>query len=567
MAQIPDTDVAIVVGGVGGIYAGWRLLTADRGNSKVAPWAKARGGNLKVSLYEGSDRIGVRILSARSPSMPETTVEIGGMRYVTAQKLMTNLVENILKLPFHKQKVDVDNNIAFLRGRLLRQNQLGDPDVLPYFFDPSESAWLAAHNMPHSGQSPAALIGRVLTQYMPDLNAHLNDGTLRAYLETIKIDGEPLWKHGFWNLLARKMSVDGHEAAETLVGYDCLGGNYNALDTTAEVYDFTPNAEFRMVDAGYEIVPWLLQDKFCEEGGELYLNHWLDGFRELMLDDGSKGVELTIRGGATVSAREIILAMPRRSIELLRPEGEVLDPANTDFRYSLASVSGVPLYKLFLLYKECWWQDAGVSAGRSLTDLPLRQCYYWPSGKGGVSVPGRGDPGMLMAYDDQQSVGFWAGLDTRGHAQKAGMPIGVTHPKQDVPLFNRAAAVSATGEDPFAARMASNWQHHSATPQMVAEMHRQLMAMHGVDSAPPPIDAAYMDWSQDPYGGGVHLWNTGYNSAEMLHHMPQPVADFPCYICGEAYSTNQTWAEGALQTAELVLNRLGIAGITLDETR
>jgi hypothetical protein len=41
--------------------------------------------------------------------------------------------------------------------------------------------------------------------------------------------------------------------------------------------------------------------------------------------------------------------------------------------------------------------------------------------------------------------------------------------------------------------------------------------------------------------------------------MTQPVADFPCYICGEAYSTNQTWVEGALQTAEIVLKHLGLA--------
>jgi hypothetical protein len=67
-----------------------------------------------------------------------------------------------------------------------------------------------------------------------------------------------------------------------------------------------------------------------------------------------------------------------------------------------------------------------------------------------------------------------------------------------------------------------------------------------------------MDWSVDPYGGGVHFWNRGYKSWEIVDQMTQPVADFPCYICGEAYSTNQTWVEGALQTAEIVLHRLGL---------
>jgi len=82
-----------------------------------------------------------------------------------------------------------------------------------------------------------------------------------------------------------------------------------------------------------------------------------------------------------------------------------------------------------------------------------------------------------------------------------------------------------------------------------------LMAMHNVQYAPDPVEAAYADWSDEPYGGAVHLWNRGYKSWELVDEITQPVRDFPCYICGEAFSTNQTWAEGALQTAEIVLQK------------
>ena len=34
---------------------------------------------------------------------------------------------------------------------------------------------------------------------------------------------------------------------------------------------------------------------------------------------------------------------------------------------------------------------------------------------------------------------------------------------------------------------------------MVMEMHRQIARMHDVQDAPAPFDAAYMDWSVDPY--------------------------------------------------------------------
>ena len=421
---------------------------------------------------------------------------------------------------------------------------------MPYWLDPGELAWLAAR----TGQSPQALIPRALIQLMPEIPAQLAAGTLRTYLECVKIDDQPLWQHGLWNLIAKGVSPDGYNAARATVGYDCLGGNTNALDLICEFFDFTPGVEFRMVNAGYETVPWQLQRRFEAAGGSVQMETWLEGFSGVTFADGSNGVELRFLGGEKRTARAIVLGMPRRAIELLKADGEVLGDAK--FRNDLASVSGIPLFKAFLLYPQSWWQTAGVSGGRSLTDLPLRQCYYWPVGPDGLGTPKPTDPGMVMAYDDLQSVDFWRALDPRERTPAAGSAPAANHH----PLFRRMATLDGGPvEDPYAVRLLDNWRNHTANAPMVAELHRQLLQMHGIDNAPEPIDAAYMDWSRDPYGGGVHLWNVNYHSKEMLPRMTQPVDGFPCYLCGEAYSTNQTWAEGALQTAEIVLQqRLGL---------
>src|SRR5258706_4027330 len=555
MQELPDVDIAVVGGGIGGIYAGWRLMPSPRGAGLAANWAKARG-TLKVALFEGSDRIGGRLLSARSPLMPDTTAEIGGSACVSpAIKRVKGVVANVLRPPTHRQAVAISSNIAFLRGRLLRNTALGNPTALPYWFDPDEAAWLAARE----SSNPAMLIARELIRLMRKIPEKLKSGQLRPYLETIEIDGLPLWRHAFWNLLAKHISPDGYNAARATIGYDCLGGNTNALDLITEFFDFTPEVQYLMVNQGYEAVPWQLQQKFLEAGGEITVERWLDGFVGFKLADGSQGVQLNFRdGGRPLSARAIVLAMPRRAIELLQPEGEILGSANTKFRHDLAAVSGIPLFKLFLLYSESWWQEAGVSRGRSVTDMPLRQCYYWPVGPKGDGVPKRGERSLVMAYDDLLNVDFWAALDTRSEVHKAGLQLGA-HVPHALPMFGRAAIPdSPPPPDPFSARLRANWEMHKATKPMVQELHRQLLQMHGIDSAPEPIDAAYMDWSRDPYGGGVHLWNVNYNSEEMLTRMTQPVEEFPCYICGEAYSTNQTWAEGALETADIVLHRLGL---------
>lgn len=58
--------------------------------------------------------------------------------------------------------------------------------------------------------------------------------------------------------------------------------------------------------------------------------------------------------------------------------------------------------------------------------------------------------------------------------------------------------------------------------------------------------------------GGWNSWNIGVKSWKVKEAITQPIGDYPLYICGEAYSDAQGWVEGALQTADLVLGRLGL---------
>jgi hypothetical protein len=309
------------------------------------------------------------------------------------------------------------------------------------------------------------------------------------------------------------------------------------------VFDFSPDEQFYLLNGGYDLVPWTLQQQFQSMGGEVVQGAWLKSFDKSAGEGSHAGVTLKFGGGRDpVTARAIILAMPRRSLEMLTPTGPVLDPAQAPHVANLLqSVEPVPLYKIFLAYSHPWWQSAGVQQGRSLTDIPLRQCYYWPTNTGSGPTPNTN--GLIMAYNDQLSVDFWAGLTAPGG--KA--PVR--------PYAGKQTATPGDGASAFDKRLLQNWEEHPAPHEMVMEMHRQLKRMHGVQYAPKPTDAAFMDWSADPFGGGVHFWNRGYKSWEVLQQMTQPVPDFPCYICGEAYSTVQTWAEGALQTAEIVLQK------------
>lgn len=528
LCDAPDFDVAVVGAGIGGVYTAWRL-------------AEARESN-RVVLIESSDRIGGRLLSARPPSMPHTTCEVGGMRYVSTQPLVKNLVEKKLRLHHKEQTVDVPSNLAFLRGRHLRVGDIPHSADLPYNLEPAEAQWLAKN-------SPGALIGWAINQVLPETR-RLTGEPLHRYLRTATVDGVPLYEHGFWNLLARTLSREAYDLAKATIGYDTLGSNANAVDLAGEYFNFAPDVKYYLLKGGYEILPWTLAQQFENAGGELRLDTKLSHFDEVRFADGSTGVRLYLDGGEPVTARAIVLGLPPRSIQLLAQRGPLLDPARApQFRNLLASVKPISLYKLFMVYEYPWWEARGVSQGRSITDTAVRQCYYWAEESKQPGADPNNTHAAVMAYNDMGSSDFWAGLTHIPVFDEHHRVAGHRRP------FESRARVADDNQDEFGKRLVRNWQDHKAPANMVAEMHRQLVRMHDLRYAPEPVDAAYMEWADDPYGGGVHLWNIGYKSWELVETMVQPLPDLPAYICGEAFSTNQTWVEGALQTAELVLQK------------
>src|ERR1700729_3715446 len=78
-----NVDVAIVGGGISGLYSAWRLLTGSRG---AAP---------SVAIFESSNRFGGRIYSAPPDGMPPVPAELGAMRIVTWQAFVLPLTHEL----------------------------------------------------------------------------------------------------------------------------------------------------------------------------------------------------------------------------------------------------------------------------------------------------------------------------------------------------------------------------------------------------------------------------------------------------------------------------------------
>jgi monoamine oxidase len=522
-------DTAIVGGGVSGVYSAWRLQRANPG--------------ARIVVFEGGGHIGGRLLSVRPPDIPNMVAELGGMRILPAvqpriRSLLTELnhilppAEQIATYPF---PVDRDQNIAFLRGVHLRLSDFtAHPDQVPYHLSFLER-----------GGTAGSIIVNAIEQIVPGItDPSLGEAERQRLAQQASFAGRPLHEQGFWNVLMRVISNEAYQLAADAGGYNSTLTNWNAADAIPwYLSDFGINPQYLGFKNGFQEVPLRLAQLFQGAGGEIRFHARLDGFQR-----AGDAFELRVQG-KVVRARTLILAMPRRSLDLVMPGAPLL----REIQALIASVTPRPLFKLFTTYTNPWWRAAGcmtagtympVESGRTVTDLPVRQTYYWPTDSG---QPATGGPSMLMAsYDDGTNIGFWDGLRPQ---RRAAWAEGREIAEPDEPFISPRPH----GEQPGTA-----WSDYKAPRRMVAEVVRQLATIHGLSYTPEVQSAAFRDWGSDPFGGGWNSWNIGVKSWEVKPRIIKPFDDLPLYICGEAYSDAQGWVEGALQTADLMLEKLGM---------
>lgn len=533
-------DYAIVGAGVSGIYSAWRLIN-DPASSGARP---------SVALFESSERLGGRLLSVTPPGIPQARVELGGMRYIDpAHRRVAALVAH-LGLKTELLPADEPQNICYVRGRMLRRFELTDVAKLPYQLaaDLSKHALgnLTAHSVLHAlAPTIEKLIGIRISTWN-ELSTKMSGADWQTLAIKGTLDGTLLSNLPLRYLMARAL---GHEAlafVQDTGGYSSILHTWNAADGFPwNVGDYGPLVTYRHLKDGYDRLPQLMAEQFVAAGGALHMHTRLQSFTS---DSPGGLIRLTVeRDGVahTVLARRLVLAMPRRSLELLDPTGPVLGPGNAPVHELIRSVVPIPLFKLALCYARPWWEEiqpvnpgtglmAKIASGRSTTDLPLRQCYYW-----------KVDPvtrkAVVLIYDDGWDLEYWADL------RQADAP---SHPDDPDHVDDAAGA-------------ATPWSRHRAPQRLVHEAHRQLLEMHGITDpsvVPLPYSAAYRDWGEDPYGGGANFWPVGVRSYDVSRSIVQPKPPYPVYIVGDAYSHAQAWVEGALETAEDLLQRhLGLA--------
>ncbi len=519
--QSMETDVAIVGAGMGGLYSAWRL-SGDRTHAR-----KPR----HVTVFDYQNRVGGRLETIRLPDAPQLRAEVGGMRFIpnwqqhiTAVIHELGLDDAIIDFPVSDQF-----NLNYLRGEQFR-GQSFKLTTVPYRLRGSEQ-----------GNDTEGFFKLALTRLLTKakVKTPLSEITRKEWdkikqQKNFTWNDEPLADQGFWNVLYDILSTEGYKLATEGSGYNSLTSNWNAAEAAGYLgLDFV-EAQYKTLRGGYDSTAAALANKFIEQGGEIW------GYSELksIHRDGEKLRLRFLRrnpeqpqqrpGMFEVTCNQVILGLPRHALDQL--EGSSADGAFTarpgTQQYSLLhSVLELPAFKLFLEFKEPWWNELGITAGRSVTDLPIRQCYYF----GTDELTGRS---LLMAsYNDDNTVSFWKGLKW-----KPGQEQGARYISENT----RAEAPYNQGDT------------REAPPLMIQQALAQLRDLHGVQ-IPEPVASCYKDWSSEPFGAGWNFWKAGVRTWEVMPKIRKPWDDANIYIVGDCYSTVQGWVEGAFNTAEHVL--------------
>ncbi|QTL39366.1 FAD-dependent oxidoreductase [Xenorhabdus budapestensis] len=560
MSQIPhsvDTqdelsiDIAIIGAGVSGLYAGYRLLNGQYSANSHPPST--------AHIFDLNDLVGGRLLSVNLPGM-DIISELGGMRYLSSQKITASLIEDVFKLnyePFPRN--DTPNNFFYLRGQRFRADawsKMQNKDKIlktRYFLDDNSK-----------GHSASQLFNKVIYDVLiadpwfrenyGDLIEKTNKYDFKFKISLRQWDvikknitylkkgspyhGMKVKDIGFWNLIKDQVGQEGYNFLADAGGYYSNTINWNAAESMSYmVGDFTQaDTEYRTIKNGYDQLAYALaKDYTNQNGAKLWLKNTLITFKRN--NKGSRRYSLKFRNENsqtywTVNADTIILAMPKRSLNLLDQQNFFFDKhLSKELHKNIDAVISEPALKLLMGFEYPWWtKQFKTKSGVSITDLSIRQCYYFGTDqKNSHSL-------FLSSYNDMRTVTFWKAL-MRIKDKKF-----IYEPRETTIVSEEKIKEFPLPGDPV-------------PKHLVEEAMLQVKELHGID-IPPPYIARIKDWSQDPYGGGYHAWQVGVSVEEVMPFMRHPIKNESIHIIGEAYSGDQGWTEGAFCVAERLLQEI-----------
>ena len=499
--------IAIVGGGVSGLYCAWKLGVAGK----------------KVVLLEAShDRFGGRM---ETVEMNGFLAEFGPMRF-----------EPTLQPTFAKMIHDLDIEFIEFVGPSAEDINFPRYDLLPEEEGLDALQLLKRGIMLAMGQSP-------------DDQAWIDAQTEESYCRfrrSQKLHGKYLWKQGFWNAL----SADGILSHQALMKIRDTGTFYHMIPENLNAMEWiiwwlralkTVGQELATIKGGTEKITRELLKRLHEMSNvEIYNAHKLISFCECNDKQNRLSLTFETNGGLKKAIVDrLILAMPKC------PLVKLASSLPKNIAEQLESVNGFAMSKVFFVTDNPWWEP-GQKPQQYANRMPTRELHY------SRREPNSDDDGfgMVMLYTDTPATEYWrhyivdsknhdrAEIDSNNELIEEFAKYIARDVKRALESENKTNSVQLNdnAKNIFAAR----------TLEETANYIQSSIITYGI-----------RDWASEPYGAGNHGWQPGVQSWKVQ----QAFKAFSIgsgrknvHICGEAYSDYHGFIEGALNSAHLILD-------------
>ncbi|WP_346836683.1 FAD-dependent oxidoreductase [Microbulbifer sp. SAOS-129_SWC] len=563
--NLPNTVETLVVGaGMAGLYCAWRLQQSDPGSSVIVVDRSGRtGGRLDSDLVHFADGETVK-------------EEEGGMRFTFED--MDDLMSLFLLLDLDDQIVPFPmssggNNRLCYRGHSFT-NQFAREN--------NYSIWSQLYDLrpEEQGIDPKSILDTTFNRILaenPDFKERPDQRT-PEFWQKFRLDcqwqGVPLKDWTLWNLFSDMgYSKECIELLYNLLGFNgTILSQMNAGIAFQLLEDFPDNPQFHTLENGFSTLPNALVEKIGKE--RIFLETGVIGIEGTEQDEYYTAKTIGPDGElGEIQAKKIILALPRLPLEKLfaaSPAVYALPKERSETLWNtLQTTTNQPLVKINLYYEQAWWGTnltgrEPVAFGPNFSDLPLGSVYPFyaidaPTFAAleyeelmkelGRDIPpetqARVDqinqkkyklPAALTIYCDFMNVNFWEALQNNG------------------PLFDSPMQEKYSQKVPQTIFPASQ-----AVVKQATDFFQQLFNTHYV---PQPMMTSTRIWSgstrfnrpaSEQFDFAVHQWALGANDSEVMALMAEPLQRI--YTCGEAFSDDQGWVEGALRSADLALHK------------
>jgi monoamine oxidase len=486
-----------------GLYAAWRLLQQSPSRRiRLLERLPRTGGRLET------DHVLIDGVSIKT--------EEGGMRFLSTHVELLALLRTLgLSNDIVPFPMGDANNLYYLRGKRFTVGQATA--------NPSIWSTLYAVNPGANGLQPGDVLKSLLTAVLEENHVDPTKwtGTPDAWT-TLRLEythqGIPLYQWGFWSMLTDYgLSADAiemlYQSSGFVAPYDQEINAGCALQLLVDFVDPT----FHTLGPGYETLPDTLTASITKAGASVHVEHEVRSIEHE--PDGRYRVAAQRPDGGQVQfyAADLVIAVTQIALRGLIPYVPMFRE-NAKFISDVNAVTDMGLGKINLYYAKNWWTPAtNVSSGGSYTDLPLAQFYCFAHQEN--TKPG--GPASVTLYTDARRTAYWAQLQAIGDPYA--VPNGPT-----LPAFSEAASTF-----------------------VVVQATRQMQEMFGLATIPAPLVATYRRWGVPPAGDGDHQWRIGVNDREVRARLTNP---FPhVYTCGETYSDDQAWVNGALRSVDQML--------------